>query len=221
MAATDPRLFYSKSFPGSVPAYMQITLDKTGEAEYREAPDDDQPLKFKLTEAETAEVFDLADKLDHFKTSAGIAAEGGVHGQEDFPVRERRREERKSSSTIPRIFRRRRCWDWFERMAESAQHRIDLDRAAKYDKLGVVKALTLLGSAHGPQAAGGAGAVSADAGPHHQERKLHAHGPRAGGGDGRSDPRRQAMKMLAGLWLSASRPVRAGRDDHSDRSRRS
>ena len=32
-------------------------------------------------------------------------------------------------------------------MAESAQHRIDLERAAKYDRLGVVKALTLLESA--------------------------------------------------------------------------
>ncbi len=38
-------------------------------------------------------------------------------------------------------------WDWCERLTESAQHRIALDRAAKYDKLGVVKALNLLGSA--------------------------------------------------------------------------
>ena len=38
-------------------------------------------------------------------------------------------------------------WDWCERLTESAQHRIALDRAAKYDKLGVVKALDLLGSA--------------------------------------------------------------------------
>ena len=30
--------------------------------------------------------------------------------------------------------------DWFERMAESAEHRIDLERAAKYDQLGVDKA---------------------------------------------------------------------------------
>ena len=31
--------------------------------------------------------------------------------------------------------------DWFERMAESAQRRIDLERAAKYDHLGVDQAL--------------------------------------------------------------------------------
>src|SRR5262249_15363186 len=41
----------------------------------------------------------------------------------------------------------RALWEWFERMTESAQHRIELDRTAKYDKLGVFKALTQLSSA--------------------------------------------------------------------------
>jgi hypothetical protein len=37
--------------------------------------------------------------------------------------------------------------EWFERMGESAQHRIELERTAKYDRLGVLKALLLLQSA--------------------------------------------------------------------------
>src|SRR4051794_15430113 len=61
------RFFYSKAFPNSVPAYMQLTVEKTGEVEYREAPDDDLPLKFKLTEAETTEVYGLVAKLGFFK----------------------------------------------------------------------------------------------------------------------------------------------------------
>ena len=65
--ADGPRLFYSKNFPNSVPAYVQVTLDKSGEAEYREAVDDDLPLKFKLSEAEVAEVYGLVEKLDYFK----------------------------------------------------------------------------------------------------------------------------------------------------------
>src|SRR4051794_21053190 len=67
LSADSPRFFYSKSFPGSTPAYMQVTLEKTGEAEYKEAPDDDLPLKFKLTGTETSEVYSLIDKLDRFK----------------------------------------------------------------------------------------------------------------------------------------------------------
>ena len=67
VAQDAQRFFYSKSFPGSVPAYVQVTLEKNGEAVYREAPDDDLPLQFKLTDAETAEVFALVEKLDYFK----------------------------------------------------------------------------------------------------------------------------------------------------------
>ena len=108
-AADGPRLFFSKSFPGSVPAYMQVTLDKSGNAEYREAPDDELPLKFQLTEAEPQTVFGLADKLDHFKHPLESRLEGRVHGQEDLPLRGRRPEDRSHSSTTPRTLPRSSC----------------------------------------------------------------------------------------------------------------
>ena len=59
-AANEPRFVFSKSFPNSVPAYEQVVLDRSGAAEYREAEDDELPLKFNLTESETQTVFDLA-----------------------------------------------------------------------------------------------------------------------------------------------------------------
>ena len=34
-AGDQPALFYSKAFPGSSPAYVQITLDPEGAVEYR------------------------------------------------------------------------------------------------------------------------------------------------------------------------------------------
>ena len=67
VAQDAQRFFYSKSFPGSAPAYVQVTLEKNGEAVYKESPDDELPLTFKLSEAETAEVFRLVEKLDYFK----------------------------------------------------------------------------------------------------------------------------------------------------------
>src|SRR3954467_2165037 len=82
--AGDPRLFYSKAFPGSLPAYVQITLERTGEIEYREAPDDDNPLKYKMTEEEAAEVFGLADKLDHFKTPVESGLKVAFMGKKTF-----------------------------------------------------------------------------------------------------------------------------------------
>src|SRR5207245_4671958 len=67
LGAAEPRLSFSKSFPGSAPAYVAITLEQNGAGEYKEAPDDDSPLKFQLSAAEAVEMFALADKLDRFK----------------------------------------------------------------------------------------------------------------------------------------------------------
>jgi hypothetical protein len=145
-AGDGPQLFYSKSFPGSTPPYVQVTLDKTGQVEYREAVDDDNPLKFKLTEGESTEVFGLAEKLGYFKTPVESGLKVAFMGKKVFRY-ENGAEKHEVEFNYSEDPSAKALWDWFERMTESAQHRIDLDRAAKYDKLGVVKALTLLGSA--------------------------------------------------------------------------
>jgi hypothetical protein len=143
---SEPRLFYSKSFPGSAPPYVQITLEKNGQAEYREAPDDDAPLKYKLTDAESAEVFGLAEKLGYFKTPVESGLKVAFMGKKVFRYENgaEKHEVEFNYSEDPSV---KALWEWFERMTESAQQRINLDRAAKYDKLGVFKAVTQLGSA--------------------------------------------------------------------------
>jgi len=145
-AGDGPRLIFSKSFPGSSPAFMKITLDKSGAADYREAEEDDQPLLFKLTEAETQSVFDLAGKLDYFKRPLESQLKVAFMGMKTMRFEDgaQKTEAKFNYSEDPIA---QQLLDWFERMAESAQHRIDLERAAKYDRLGVVKALTLLESA--------------------------------------------------------------------------
>ena len=145
-AGDGPRLFYSKSFPGSVPAYFQVTLDQNGDAEYREAPDEDNPLKFHLAEAETREVFGLAEKLDYFKRPLESLAKVAFMGMKTFRYEngEGKSEVKFNFSEDPQA---RELMDWFERMGESAEHRIELERTAKYDRLGVLKALLLLESA--------------------------------------------------------------------------
>jgi hypothetical protein len=145
-AGDAPRLFYSKSFPGSTPPYAQITLERTGEVEYREAPDDDNPLKYKLTAAESSEVFGLCDKLDHFKNPVESGLKVAFMGKKTFRY-ENGAEKHQVEFNYSEDPSARALWEWFERMTESAQHRIDLDRTTKYDKLGVYKALTLLGAA--------------------------------------------------------------------------
>jgi len=146
LAGDEPRLVYSKSFPNSVPAFMKVTLSKSGAADYREAEDDDLPLKFQLTPAETQTVFDLAAKLDYFKHPLESQLKVAFMGMKTFRW-ENGAEQTEAKFNYSEDPNAQALLDWFERMAESAQHRIDLDRAAKYDRLGVVKALTLLESA--------------------------------------------------------------------------
>ena len=146
LAGDGPRLFYSRSFPGSVPPYFQVTLEQNGDAEYREAPDEDNPLKFHLAEADTREVLGLAEKLDYFKHPLESTLKVAFMGMKTFRYEngDRKSEVKFNFSEDPAA---RELVDWFERMAESALHRIELERTAKYDRLGVLKALLLLESA--------------------------------------------------------------------------
>jgi hypothetical protein len=144
-AADGPRLFYSRAFPGSQPPYFELTLDKDGNGLYGEAPDDDLPLKFQLSETETRQVFGLVEKLDYFKHPVESAAKVAPMGRKTLRYEngEQRGEIQFNYSENSAA---REMQDWFERMAESAQDRIGLERAAKYDKLGVPRALSLLWS---------------------------------------------------------------------------
>lgn len=142
-AADLPKLIYSKSFPGSMPAYAAITVDKEGNGSYKEAVDDDSPILFKLTPKETEELFALADKLGHFtrKLESGLkVAQLGIktfryeNGPEAHEVKFNYSEDLDAQ----------KLHDWFERIAESERLLIDLDRAVKFDKLGVNDALLKL-----------------------------------------------------------------------------
>lgn len=141
-----PKLFYSREFPGSIPPYIQVVVEKTGAAEYREAVDDDLPLKFQLSDTDSKAVFDLADKLDHFKNPLEAPIKVAFMGTKTFRWLDGDQKiEVKFNYTVDP--NGQALLGWFERMAESAQHRINVERAAKYDHLGVFKALLQLEAA--------------------------------------------------------------------------
>jgi hypothetical protein len=145
-AAAAPRIFYSRSFPKSTPDYFDVTLESNGDAAYREAVDDELPIKFHLGEAERKEVFDLADKLDHFKHPLEAPVKVAFMGTKTLRY-EDGAEKNEVKFNYSDDVNARALLDWFERMAESAEHRIALERAAKYDRLGLPQALNLLASA--------------------------------------------------------------------------
>jgi hypothetical protein len=146
-AGDGPRLFYSRTFPGSAPAYFDITLESNGDVVYREAVDDELPSKFHLSEADTKEVFALADKLDHFKHPLESPLKVAFMGTKVFRY-EQGTEKSEVKFNYTEDVNAQVLMDWFEKMAESAQQRDNLERAAKYDHLGVMHAMDLLASAY-------------------------------------------------------------------------
>jgi len=140
LAADGPTLFYSKSFPGSTPAYVGITLSKSGDVTYREAPDEGDPLKFPIKEMETREIFGLVEKVGWFKRPLESPAKVAFMGTKTFRLDDGAdKAEVKFNYTTDASAQA--LADWFERISETAQRRIDLERAIKYDKLGVVQSL--------------------------------------------------------------------------------
>jgi hypothetical protein len=145
-AADGGSVFYSKNFPGSVPAYASVELQHDGSAVYKEAPDDDQPVSFKLSPAETGEIFTLAGKLDHFKRPLESNLKVANMGEKVFRYQNgTAKHEVKFNFSLDE--NAKLLLDVFEKITESQQLLFNLERTVKFDKLGVQKSLLQLESA--------------------------------------------------------------------------
>jgi hypothetical protein len=142
-AADLPELTYSKSFPGSQPAYLAITVDREGNSTYQEAPDDDNPLAFKLSPQETESLFVKAEKLGHFTRPLESGLKVARMGDKTFRY-ENGAEKHEVKFNYSLDLDAQALLNWFEIVAESEQYFIALERAVKFDKLGVNDALLAL-----------------------------------------------------------------------------
>jgi hypothetical protein len=133
-AAEGPRLVYTKSFPGSVPAWISIALTRDGAVAYKEAPDDD-PETFRIELQAAAAMFDLAEKLGRFKSPLESGLKVANMGQKTF--RWENGESAQSTFNYSLDENARLLHDWFERITESQILVIQLRRAIRYDRLGV------------------------------------------------------------------------------------
>ncbi|MEZ5351505.1 MAG: hypothetical protein R2762_02625 [Bryobacteraceae bacterium] len=136
----EPRIVFMKSFPGSVPAWVEIALERDGKAVYKEAPDDPQPLPFQIRKDEVDQVFALADKMEHFKRPLESGLPVAKMGEKTF-----RWEDGAAKQEVKYNYSQdldaQALQQWFEKMTETEQHFIAVERAVKFDKLGTNKAL--------------------------------------------------------------------------------
>lgn len=138
-AAAADSLYFSRTFPGSVPPYFEVTIDGDGSAVYKEAPDDEFPIEFQLAPEERERVFGLVDQIDFSepfeKSKRKVAFTGDkvlrYEGEGGGEVRFAYTEHEAAADLTT----------FFVYVAETERHLIALERALQFDRLGVNKAL--------------------------------------------------------------------------------
>lgn len=140
--AADPaKIVYTKSFPGSNPAFVSISVDQSGHLEYREDAADANPQVAQLKPAEVQEAFALADKLERFKRPLESNLKVARMGQKTFRYEDGGAKPQEVTFNYTQDTDGQAMNDWFERVSETQQYYAGLERTMKFDKLGVNKAL--------------------------------------------------------------------------------
>jgi hypothetical protein len=138
--ADEPRIFYSKAFKGSKPDFVSISLERSGHAVYKEAPNDENPLEVQVPADDVNVVFNLASKLRNFTEPLESHLKVAFTGTKTF-VYQDGSEKHQTSFNYSQNADARLLADWFQRLSETEQRYIDLDRTMHFDKLGVNDAL--------------------------------------------------------------------------------
>ena len=143
-ALAEPRIHYSKLFPGSKPEWVGVIVGRDGSVEYREAKDE-EPQRLQLDKADVDMIFTQAEKLGNFnkplESGLPVARMGEkTYIYEDGP---KRHEVKFNYSQDPDA---QTLQDFMERIVESEQALQNLERTARFDRLGVNQALLQLQS---------------------------------------------------------------------------
>jgi hypothetical protein len=140
-AAGSATLVFTKSFPGSVPAYEFFSVDRTGALQYKESPTDNQPVTAQLPQADVTVLFDEAQKLGYFQSPLESGLKVANTGKKTFRYIDENgmaTETTFNYSTDPTA---KLLLDKFEQITASERAYLDLDRTIHFDKLGVNDAL--------------------------------------------------------------------------------
>ena len=143
LLAQEGTIFYSKNFPKSKPEYMEIHLESTGEAIYKESAEDDQPVKFKLMPEEVKTVWELAAKVNWFQKKLESGLPVARMGEKSYRYTNGA-VKHEVSFNYSQDLDAQALQDWFEKMVETVNLYFDLERTAKFERLGVDRALLQL-----------------------------------------------------------------------------
>ena len=146
-SASGPvKLTFTKVLKGSVPEYLAISVDASGEATYegRKLDDPPNPLPFKLSPATTRRIFQLAEALKNFD-SIDLESHKKVAnlGLKTF-IYEREGRQNRAEFNYTQRREAQELVNLFEKISSVQQHILVLEYAIKYDHLSLPKELMLI-----------------------------------------------------------------------------
>jgi hypothetical protein len=136
-----PRLIFTKTFPGSVPEYVCVNVDRTGALEYKESPNDNQPLKANLQIEDVEPLFAMAQRLDYFRSPVDSGLKVANTGRKVFRYEGEDGAGTEVSFNYSTNETAQQLLQRFEQIAATERAYLELDRTVRYDKLGVNDAL--------------------------------------------------------------------------------
>jgi hypothetical protein len=131
-----PRITFSKSFPGSQPAFFLITVERTGVSSYNESQDPDNAEKLQLEPSAASEIFQMADRLDRFSKPLESGLKVANMGEKTLRW-ESGGETWETKFNYSTNEDAKLLADRFEAIATCAQTLLELRRAIRHDRLGV------------------------------------------------------------------------------------
>lgn len=142
LAADGDKLFFSRDFPGSVPEYFDVTVHTDGKVIYREALDDELPIEFEVPESDISRVFEISEQLGYFKEPLVPAKrKTAFTGDKILRYTKAAGDTTEVEFVLTDDEALKEMVSWFVRVADTEWHRINIERAIQFDRLGVNKAI--------------------------------------------------------------------------------
>jgi len=142
LCAAPAKLTFTKFFAGSVPEFCSVEVDTSGALIYKESTNDAQPIKAQLSEGEVTKLFDIAKRLEFFKSPIESGLKVANTGKKTFRYEA---EDGKASEVVfnySTLEPAQKLLDRFEDIAATERAWGDLDRTVHFDHLGINDSLS-------------------------------------------------------------------------------
>ena len=138
---TGERVFFSKTFSKGVPPYCQVLLGSTGTAAYSEDIKGEDPTQFEVNAQKVSKIFALFKELSHVRTDVASSRKVAFTGDKLLRFEGPDGQRYETSFNYTENKDARALVSWFERVGETVRRRLELERVAQFDRLGVSKTL--------------------------------------------------------------------------------